>query len=593
MNRETILLNKFYGYNSFKEGQYEVISKVISGKDCFCVLPTGGGKSICYQIPALLFHGLTIVISPLVSLMKDQVDDLKTIGISSEYIHGGLSLEEIDEILKRAYFGEIKILYIAPERLESESFIKKIGKIDISQIAVDEAHCVSIWGHDFRKSYLNIGSFIKSLPKRPIVTAFTATATKQVLEDSIKLLSLKKPFIYKGNPNRENLQIYVHKEEDKLEFVTDFIKENNNNFGIIYCLTTKEVDGLYEYLKDKGYNVGKYHGKMSIKERNFNQEEFLNDNIDIMIATNAFGMGIDKSNISFIIHFTMAKNIESYYQEIGRAGRDGEKAHCHLLYNREDIYSVEYLINSSIEIQRREIELRKLQKFIEFCEYEGCFKYFIMNYFGEENTKDYCNSCSNCFKNEEVRDMTIEAQKILSCIYRTKEEVGESVLVDILRGIRGPKIEERKYYELSTFAIMKEYSGTLIRDIISELIKQGYLSRKEKTYSMMKLNEKSLDVLKGKEKVLIKLEEKSTDLCLDQELFKRFRILRKDLSRREGVKPYIIFTDNLLIEIVNNYPRTKEELSKIKGLGENKLNKYGPFILTVIRDYDRYKKEVN
>ena len=244
MNRETILLNKFYGYSSFKEGQYEVISKVISGKDCFCVLPTGGGKSICYQIPALLFHGLTIVISPLVSLMKDQVDDLKTIGISSEYIHGGLSLEEIDEILKRAYFGEIKILYIAPERLESEIFTKKIGKIDISQIAIDEAHCVSIWGHDFRKSYLNIGNFIKSLPKRPIVTAFTATATKQVLEDSIKLLNLKKPFIYKGNPNRENLQIYVHKEEDKLEFVTDFIKENNNNFGIIYCLTTKEVDGI-------------------------------------------------------------------------------------------------------------------------------------------------------------------------------------------------------------------------------------------------------------------------------------------------------------------------------------------------------------
>lgn len=587
MNRETILLNKFYGYNSFKEGQYDVISKIVSGKDCFCLLPTGGGKSICYQIPALLFQGLTIVISPLLSLMKDQVDDLMEIGISADYIHGGLSLEEIDKIIKRAYFGEIKILYIAPERLDNNSFVKKIEKIDISQIAIDEAHCVSIWGHDFRKSYLNIGEFIKKLKKRPIITAFTATATNQVFEDAIKLLNLKNPYIYKGNPNRENLQINIHKEEDKIEFITDFLKNNEEKSGIIYCLTTKEVDNLYLYLKDRGYNVGKYHGKMSSEERFFNQEEFAVDNINTIIATNAFGMGIDKSNISYVIHLTIPKNLESYYQEIGRAGRDGEKAYCHLLYNREDISSVEYLINSSIEMGRREVELKKLQRLIDFCEFDSCYRHFILSYFGEENSKDYCNSCSNCFKNEELRDMTVEAQKILSCIYRTREAVGESVLVDILRGIRGPKIEERKYYELSTFAIMKEYSGTLLRDIIGELINQGYLSRKEKTYSMVKLNEKSKSVLKGEEKVFIKLEEKSTDICLDQELFKRFRILRKDLSKKEGVKPYLIFTDNLLIEIVNNCPKTKEELAKIKGLGEQKFKKYGAFILTVIRDYNK------
>ena len=421
-----------------------------------------------------------------------------------------------------------------------------------------------MWGHDFRKSYSKIKPFICNLKKRPIITAFTATATEIVMKDSIELLGLHNPFIYKGSFSRDNLEINVLKEVDKLEIISEIISEHEEESGIIYCSTKNEVEELYKHMIYRGKSVGKYHGSLKDKEKNYYQEEFLNDNFKVMIATNAFGMGIDKPDVKFIIHSTFPKSIENYYQEIGRGGRDGSLAKCYLLYSEQDIRVMDYLISSTTEISRRTIELKKLEKIIEFC--------------------------TNCLKNSDLIDMTLEAQKILSCIYRTKEAFGESVLIDILRGIHGPKIEKYKLYELSTFGIMKEYTSKYIKDIINELLAIKALERKEGTYSMIKLNRKSIAILRGEEKVLLDINRNEESMCKDLELFKKLRILRKDISRREGVKPYIVFTDSMIMDIINKNPKSKEDLKNIRGFGEQKIIKYGPFILTTLSDYEKYGK---
>ena len=573
-------LKKFYGYNSFRPGQMNIIFNILSKKDVFCIMPTGAGKSICYQIPALIMNGVTLVISPLISLMKDQVDSLKENGITATYINSTQSMEEIKDILKDASLGLYKLIYIAPERLESKVFVQMIRNLHISQVAVDEAHCVSEWGHDFRVSYRYIKPFVDLLPNRPVISAFTGTATDEVKEDSMNLLGLRNPIKYVGDINRENLSINIFKEEDKLEGIKDIIREHEDESGIIYCLSRKEVENLYTYLREYGYNVSMYHGGLEDYDKEKAQDDFLFERTNIMVATNAFGMGIDKSNVRYIVHCTIPKNLESYYQEIGRGGRDGEACKCYLFYNRDDIRRVEFILNKSSGFKRKEIALRKLQSMIDFCEEDGCYRAFLLKYFNKEWSRNYCGNCSNCLGNDEVRDFTREGQIILSTVYRTRENYGISVLIDILRGIKGPKIIEKNLDKITTFSLMKDYSSSFIKAIINEMLTQGYVSLKEGTYSMLKLNNKSMDILLGKADMylLVKEDEKP----IDEELFHKLKLWRKSKAIKENIKPYIIFSDSSLISIVNRLPKSIEELLQVRGVGEKKAEKYGDEILKLL-----------
>ncbi|GAA0076757.1 DNA helicase RecQ [Clostridium sp. CTA-5] len=582
-NREKIffVLKKYYGFNTLRRGQFEIINSILQQRDTFCLMPTGGGKSICYQIPAIILEGITIVISPLISLMKDQVDNLTSLGIKATYINSTQNTDTIKEILFDASIGEYKIIYISPERLESKIFRDMIKELKISQIAVDEAHCVSQWGHDFRKSYLSIKSFVKELKTKPVISAFTATATEEVRRDSVKLLGLVNPYIYKGNINRENLNLTVLKEIDKLETLKDIIRDNEGESGIVYCAARSEVDNLYYYLKDIGFNVGKYHGGLKDEEKENFQEDFLYERLDVIIATNAFGMGIDKSNIRFIVHFTLPQNIECYYQEIGRGGRDGELCNCYLFYSEDDISRVEYIINKSSTLSRREIELRKLQSMIDYCNIKKCYRNFILKYFENDVQGSYCNNCSNCLNDDELKDFTRESQMILSTVFRTKEQYGISVLIDILKGFKGPKIIKNHLDQITTYGIMKEYGSGLIKDLINSLLNDGYVDLKERTYSMLKLNARSFRVLKSKEKVVFKILDKE-DTILNKELFEELKRWRKERAYKDRIKPYIIFSDTTLIDITNNKPSTLEKLLEIRGVGEKKISAYGEEILKII-----------
>ena len=585
INRAREVLKEYYGYDSFRERQEEIITSILEGKDVVTIMPTGGGKSICYQVPALILDGLTIVISPLISLMKDQVDNIKNMGIKSAYINSTLSESEIKSILNDVIKNEVKILYVAPERLESTEFLNLITRVKISQIAVDEAHCISQWGHDFRSSYRRISKFIDLLVYRPIITAFTATATEEVRRDIINLLRLNEPKIFITGFDRKNLKITIEKAVVKKQYILDYINSSEGASGIIYCATRKDVDIIYEMLIANNIKGERYHAGLNDEERRVAQERFIYDQANVMVATNAFGMGIDKPDIRYVIHYNMPKSLEGYYQEIGRAGRDGENANCYLLYNRSEVRTLEYLIYTTSSLNRKEIEIRKLQEMINLCESKGCLRYFILNYFGEKNARNYCNSCSNCLKDEEIRDYTIEAQKILSCVYRSREKYGIAVLVDVLRGMTGPKIVNDKLNQLTTYGIMKEYSSRFIKDIIKTLIDFGYVDLKEGTYSMLKLNKKSLKILKSEMKVLFKLNESEEEVMLNKDLFNVLRNWRKDKALKEGIKPYIIFSDATLIQISNILPKNKEELLGIRGMGEKKYEKFGEELLDIINNY--------
>ncbi len=459
VNKALNALQEYFGYKEFRSSQSSIINSILSGKDTLAVMPTGGGKSICYQIPALLFDGITIVISPLISLMKDQVDNIKSLGISADYINSSLTYKQTQEVIENLNTNQIKLLYLAPERLQSPEFCNLIKKLNISQIAVDEAHCVSQWGHDFRTSYRYISQFIRELPKRPIITGFTATATEEVRNDIVKSIELKNPEIYISSFDRENLKINVLKIGDRLGYTLNYINENKDQSGIIYVSTRKEVDNIYEKLTENNISVTRYHAGLSDKERKKNQEDFVYDRVSVMVATNAFGMGIDKSNVRFVIHYNMPKNIEGYYQEIGRAGRDGEKSECILLFAPQDIITQKYLIEVGTQKPERRInDYKKLQTMIDFVHHNGCLRKYILNYFGEETDYDDCANCSSCLSEGELTDKTVDAQKVLSCIYRMKRDFGVNTIVDVLRGSAQKKILQYKFNELSTYGIMKNYA---------------------------------------------------------------------------------------------------------------------------------------
>lgn len=577
-------LKKFYGYESFRVGQLDIINTILNKRDVFCLMPTGGGKSICYQIPAILFEGITLVISPLISLMKDQVDALRESGISGVYINSSLKNDEIKEILKDASLGMYKLIYIAPERLESNYFRNMILDLNISHIAIDEAHCVSEWGHDFRKSYRYIKPFYEKLKNRPVISAFTATATEEVRKDSIDLLGLKNPYMYLGDINRPNLKIEVLKEIDKEEELKTIIKSHEDESGIVYCASRKEVEIIYDRLNYLGYSVLKYHAGMKDEDKDKSQEDFLFEKKNVMIATNAFGMGIDKSNIRFIVHVTIPKNLETYYQEIGRGGRDGESCDCYLFYLRDDIRRVEFLINKSSGINRREIALRKLQAMVDYAETHDCYREFILKYFNNKYKMSFCNNCTNCLNRDDIRDFTREAQIILSTVFRTREKFGISVLVDILRGIKGPKIIQYNLDKITTFSLMKEFSSKFIKDLIKGLIDLGYVNLKPGTYSMLVLNNRSIKVLKSEEKVLMN-PIKGEDEIINKELYNALKSWRRIKAVKENIKPYIIFSDSTLIDISNKKPKVQEDLMNIRGMGEKKFEKYGEELLKLINSF--------
>ncbi|NFO15287.1 DNA helicase RecQ [Clostridium botulinum] len=584
-SKELELLEKYYGYKSFRKGQENIISNIIDGNDVLAIMPTGGGKSICYQVPALIFEGLTIVVSPLISLMKDQVDALKDMGINGEFINSSISSAEENRVIDNIRNGQCKILYVAPERLESLNFLNVISECSVSQIAIDEAHCISQWGHDFRTSYTKVSGFIKLLKTRPIITAFTATASEEVREDIIKLLNLNKPKIFITGFDRENLLINVIKSGDKKSYLHNYINNNKESSGVIYAATRKEVDKIHEELSHNGFSITKYHAGLSENDRKQNQEDFIYDRSNIMVATNAFGMGIDKPNIRFVVHYNMPKNIEGYYQEIGRAGRDGEKSECILLFSPQDVQIQKYLIEQSIEnIDRKNNQYKKLNEMTDFVYSNECYRKYILDYFGEVYDHN-CNNCSNCLNEGELVDKTIDAQKVLSCIYRMKNKFGSGMLVDVLRGSKNKKVIQFNFNELSTYGIMKDYSNDELKNFINTLISHRYISVVNGTYPVLGLNQRSMSVLKSEEKVVFKefkIEKKARE---DNELYSILKEIRKEISVENGVPPYVIFGDATLKEMTVKYPVNKEQMLNISGVGEIKYKKYGEIFENEIKKF--------
>lgn len=600
MSDKLSVLKDYFGHDSFRDGQEQIVDALLDGRDALCIMPTGAGKSMCYQIPALLFDGVTIVVSPLISLMKDQVGSLVQSGVPAAYINSSLSYPQFLRVLSNTEYGKYKIIYVAPERLLTDGFLDTCKKIKISMVAVDEAHCVSQWGQDFRPSYLKIISFVESLENRPIVGAFTATATNDVKEDIKKILRLENPFEITTGFDRPNLFFGVIKSSSKDEKLIDLIRERGDRSGIVYCATRKNVESVCELLCDNGFSATRYHAGLDEYERRKNQEDFVFDRKNIMVATNAFGMGIDKSNVTYVIHYNMPKNIESYYQEAGRAGRDGGEADCILLYSPKDVRLNRFMIensegNDELTIEEneqiRERDFERLKHMTFYSTTNDCLRGFILRYFGGDK-KAYCGKCSNCLSVHKLVDVTIDAQKIMSCIARTGQRYGKTVICDVLKGSKSEKILKAELNNQSTYGIMKEVTARHIFGTIDFLAEKEYISADNETEAL-KLLPKSRDVLFGRERLVMKKVENSEkvvkthrpEVPVNADLLDALKALRKSIASKKSVPAYVIFSDATLIDMCKKCPETPDEMLEVSGVGRTKLEKFGKEFLEVIAKF--------
>ncbi|MDW7649744.1 MAG: DNA helicase RecQ [Bacillota bacterium] len=581
------VLQKVFGYPSFKEGQEPVVDSLISRRDTLAVMPTGAGKSICYQLPSLLYDGVTLVVSPLIALMKDQVDALGTLGVPATFINSSLKASEIRQRMHDAAQGRYKLLYVAPERLEAEGFLELAEKMGVSFLAVDEAHCVSQWGHDFRPSYKKIYPFIKSLPKRPLVGAFTATATPEIKQDIINLLGLLEPNVFVTGFDRENLYLSVLRGENKKEFVLDYLAAHPGQSGIVYAATRKDVDLLYELLQKNNVPCGRYHAGMREAQRAESQDAFLRDDLPVMVSTNAFGMGIDKSNVRFVIHYNMTKNMEAYYQEAGRAGRDGEPGECILLFGPQDVLLQKFLIEQTVySPKRRSHEFAKLQAVSDYCFTSRCLRQYILDYFGEQNSVENCGNCLNCRDDRQSVDVTREAQMVLSCVVRMKERYGAVLVAEVLKGAKNKRIRQFGLERLSTYGLLAEWSLQEIKDLIGFMTAEGYLRLTEGKFPLLKTGPQAAAVIREGKQVRRKILQPQ-EVQTDDALFERLRQLRKGIADRENIPPYIVFSDATLREMSERTPVDEQSMLRINGVGETKLERYGEEFLQLIRQYTK------